>query len=439
MLQDILPKHSESELRALKKNVDDYGVLENGVYWVDEEGNQWILDGAHRKKFSGGEMDWKFCGINPEDEEDALALGLALNIAKRNLSPEQLRELWDYLRARKTVQRLTAFKLRAQGKTQTETGALVGVPRQTLSDWERNINNAEIGNAYIPEPPDLRVSIPKSEYEKIYIKHIEGETQENIAADYKVSQPTISNIISKERSRLSAKPSKEDEEQGGELGLFEGLKYPPKPWDVWSYAKDKQYGLEHPGNIPAGIVFNLLYFYTEPGDLIVDPMAGGGVVGDVCAITNRQCLMYDLDPKRPDIKKNNLLKGWPREDEDADLVFLDPPYYKKLEKDYGSESISALPREEYLEFFGDLARDIRERGAKRVALLMSDYTDDENSSRHIFIWHYVREFEEAGWITERHIMAPLPTQQVHPDFVEKFRKSKKLARLGRSLVIFRRK
>lgn len=440
-LQDILPKHSASELQVLKKNIEDYRVLENGVYWVDKEGNQWILDGVHRKEFSGGKMEWKFCGIPPENSEEAEALGLALNIAKRNLSPEQLKELWNYLGARETIQKLTALKLRAQGLTQAEAGVLVGLPQQTLSDWEQNVSNTEIGNAYIdklPEPPDLRVSIPKAKYEGIYVRHLKGETQEQIAADYKVSRPTISNIISKERSRLSAKPNKEEKNEGGELALFEGLKYPPKPWDVWNYSKDKQYGLDHPGNIPAGMIFNLLYFYTEPSNFVVDPMAGGGVVGDVCAVTNRRYMMYDIKPTRPDIHKNDLTEKWPLGADNADLVFLDPPYYKKLEEEYGPESISALNREDYLAFFGKLAKMIWDSGAKRVALLMSDYTDDEDPNLHIFVWDYVKHFTAEKWIVERHIMAPLPTQQVHPDFVEKFRKSKKLARLGRSLVIFRR-
>lgn len=43
---------------------------------------------------------------------------------------------------------------------QEEAVAVVGVPRQTLSDWEQNTNNTEIGNASIP---DCRVSIPTVE------------------------------------------------------------------------------------------------------------------------------------------------------------------------------------------------------------------------------------------------------------------------------------
>lgn len=235
------------------------------------------------------------------------------------------------------------------------------------------------------------------------------------------------------RKRLTENPP----EDSDELTLFKHLEYPPKPWDVWNYKRDKLYGVEYPGSIPAGIVFNTIYFYTEPRNLVVDPMAGGGVVGDVCKVTKRECLMFDIQPSRDDITQHDLNNGFPVKD--ADLVFLDPPYYKKKEKDYGEKSISSLDRKEYLLFFDKLAHDIHNSRAKKIAFLMSDYTDDEEVSKHIFIWEYVKMFEAAGWIPIRHIMAPIATTAIHPDFVVKFRKSKKLGRLGRSLVIFRRK
>jgi len=225
----------------------------------------------------------------------------------------------------------------------------------------------------------------------------------------------------------------DDEAMMGRLG------YPPRPYDVWNFPDlDDRFGRPCPGNIPAGLVFNLLYFFTSRGSLVVDPTAGGGVVGDVCNAMGRKCLMYDLEPIRPDVERHDLRHGWPGDAGKADLVFLDPPYYKKLEADYGPGSISSLDRDGYLEFFGKLAEDVYDSGAARVALLMSDYTDDEDPRGSIFIWHYVTLFESAGWVSERHIMAPLSTEQIHPDFIVKFRETRRLGRLGRSLVVFGR-
>jgi len=91
-----------------------------------------------------------------------------------------------------------------------------------------------------------------------------------------------------------------------DLELMEDCGYQPDVYDIWTFnGLDKRYGQPHPGNIPAGILFNTLYYWTEQGDLIIDPMAGGGVTIDVCKAMRRRCVAYDIDPKRQDIKKQN--------------------------------------------------------------------------------------------------------------------------------------
>lgn len=222
-----------------------------------------------------------------------------------------------------------------------------------------------------------------------------------------------------------------------------GLECNPRPYDVWNFAECCDLmGYKYKGRIPGQIVLQLLYFFTEQDDLVIDPMAGSGTIVDACLLMKRRCFAFDNSPesyeKRVDIREGEALETIQSLKRKPDLVFLDPPYFKKLEDEYGSDSISSLSRDDYLAFFSELAGKTYASGAKRVALLMSDYTDDEDPNLHIFIWDYVERFIAEKWVVERHIMAPLPTQQVHPDFVEKFRKSKKLARLGRSLVIFRR-
>lgn len=126
-----------------------------------------------------------------------------------------------------------------------------------------------------------------------------------------------------------------------------GLLYdtnPIRPYSVWNFQLDARFGEEYPGQIPAGIVFNTLYFFTKPGDIVVDPMAGGGVVGDVCKQFDRKCSMYDINPIRPDIQKWDVVsQGFPRV-ESADLVFWDPPYYKKKEKEWTRVYISSCSK-----------------------------------------------------------------------------------------------
>lgn len=215
-LQDeVLPKHSKHELSALKDNIELYGVLENGVYWVDDEGNQWVLDGVQRKKYSDNNMKWEcFTG----SEAEALAQGTALGVLHRNLSAERMKELQKNLIKNKEVQKLTALTLRSKGKTQEEVAAVVGVARNTLSLWENeNRSNVKTDIASIPEVKDLRVSIPKSQHQVIYERRQAGETQNEIAASYNISQRRISQIEKKHEKELEREQAKKERYETGEV------------------------------------------------------------------------------------------------------------------------------------------------------------------------------------------------------------------------------
>jgi len=82
---------------------------------------------------------------------DALVLGLTLNIARRHLSIEQIREIQQSMTKDKELRKKLAFELRKRGKTQAEAAAIVGVHPRTVDEWESNF---KIENACIP---DLRV------------------------------------------------------------------------------------------------------------------------------------------------------------------------------------------------------------------------------------------------------------------------------------------
>lgn len=80
---------------------------------------------------------------------------------------------------------------------------------------------------------------------------------------------------------------------------------------------------------------NLLYYFTEEEDLVVDPMAGSGVTIDACLIMNRKCRAYDNNPdaldERPDILRNDITRGFPKQvrSKKQDLVVFDPPIIRR--------------------------------------------------------------------------------------------------------------
>lgn len=217
-----------------------------------------------------------------------------------------------------------------------------------------------------------------------------------------------------------------------------------KPYDVWNFSGCHDLmGDKHPGRIPGELVCHVLYFYTKPGDLVIDPMAGSGTTLDACLLMGRKARGYDIDEhhNRIDIEKHNLSEGWPSTAAKARMIFWDPPYFDKMDNGYVDGSISGLEPDAYLKWLSNSFKGLAEMAKSGVVLafLMSDW-DPENAKKHgdsegIFLWDYVRELQKAGWKIKRQIQVPLSTQQVHPDIVNKFRESRRLARLGRYLLI----
>src|SRR2546425_6177933 len=79
------------------------------------------------------------------------------------------------------------------------------------------------------------------------------------------------------------------------------------------------------GVTPAGCVANLVRRYTGPGELVVDPMAGSGTIGDVARALGRRAVSFDLAPRRPHILRADA-RSWPLSAQTAALAVIDSPY-----------------------------------------------------------------------------------------------------------------
>jgi len=109
----------------------------------------------------------------------------------------------------------------------------------------------------------------------------------------------------------------------------------------WQFSEnDPRFGIPHPGRIPGQIPANVIYYFTKPGDLVVDPMAGGGSTLDAAAYLERRALGFDVVPKRPDIECWDISKGFPAEAQGCDLIFMDPPYWNMIDEGYSDASSS---------------------------------------------------------------------------------------------------
>ncbi|WP_152052150.1 ParB/RepB/Spo0J family partition protein [Tautonia marina] len=216
----------------------------------------------------------------------------------------------------------------------------------------------------------------------------------------------------------------------------------PTPYDVWAFRRDPAYGIPHPGSIPAGIVSHTLHYFTEPGALVVDPMAGGGTTLDVCEAMGRRCLAYDLDPARPEIRQLDVRHGFPLETRECDLVFCDPPYHTMLAEPYAAFGVEPEPLTGWVAFLNTLATSAFAtlRPGGHIALLLANQTEKDLPAGVGYIDHGFLGYAAltgAGFVPIRRISCPMDGAYL-PQHVERARRDGRLLGQVRDLLVMRK-
>lgn len=119
-------------------------------------------------------------------------------------------------------------------------------------------------------------------------------------------------------------------------------------WDYprQSYGKTPKGNNKYAGVTPAFIIWNMIRRYTEPGDLVLDPMCGSGTTLDVCKEEGRNAICYDIAPPpyRPDVQQNDA-RHIPLPDNHVDMIFVDSPYGDNIRYNDHPDNIGLISSE----------------------------------------------------------------------------------------------
>lgn len=148
----------------------------------------------------------------------------------------------------------------------------------------------------------------------------------------------------------------------------------------WDFPK-QSYGLtpkgdnKYAGVTPALIIYNMIWRYTNPGDLVVDPMCGSGTTIDVCKEEKRRAIGYDIHSTRDDIIQNDA-RHIPLDDSSVDMVFIDSPYGDNIKYNDEQNNIGNISAESE-EFYDELEKVMKEchrilRDDKTLGWLIGD-------------------------------------------------------------------
>jgi len=213
---DLVPPLSSVEFQILKADIEANKIRVPVV--IDEDDN--ILDGHHRYQCDNDPPTVVISGLS---ELEKKAFVIKANVARRNLSPDQKKEL-----AR--VQKKLCLELKNADKkyTQKELAVMLGVSQQTVCEWlkpadrptnlTRSTNSGTTSNrdgngkpGRVSNPnTDSRVKVNPKRKPEIADRVQSGESQAQVAADFGISQQAVSRIAREEQKKAEIIQQREE-------------------------------------------------------------------------------------------------------------------------------------------------------------------------------------------------------------------------------------
>ena len=296
----------------------------------------------------------------------------------------------------------------ANGERVGELQELLGVSRDSIERWTKDARQAE----------------QAEQRAKAWDLWLDCLSQRQIAEQIGIAHVTVGDWVGRIAADAENLPPPDSRQH----------------FDIWQFQNaEKDAGSQsYFGALPPQAVENLLWFYTEPGQIVVDPFSGSGTTIDVAKTMGRRIWASDIRgdhyaPHLP-IHKHDILGGWPKDAPRlADLVLLDPPYWKQASGRY-SDNQNELAEMDLEPFYGAWKSvvNICQKHARRIAYIISP-TQMEDGSVVDHATDMLAAFGE--WQVERRIIVPYQTQQATGQQVTWARDNRRMLKLYRDLVV----
>ena len=406
--EDLYPR-IEADVITIQRYAENLEVLPP----IEVNQNNILIDGFHRltahKKAEAEEI--KVIITETETENQLFALAIQRNSNHGLQMNEQ-------------DKKKVAIRLYEAGG-----GLSKEIIAKTLSVSTRMINN------YLT---DIDKTLREERKQKIFDMYMSCSTQEEIAEAIGFHKDTVSEEVSRisETFLNSDKVAKEFLDEDFDIPIY----------NIWTFAK-KTNKTNHFGNSEQRILENLLYLYTEPFDIVLDPFAGGGSTIDICKKRLRRYYVSDLNPiieREKEIRKLDICKELPTLNKrwsDITLTYLDPPYWKQAEGQYSkdAEDLANMSLEDFSKNIISVVNKIADKQSKGIIALLIQPTQwkSENKNYTDHVTDLVKNINQKKLILENRVSCPYSTQQYNPQQVEWAKTNKKLLVLTRELIIWR--
>lgn len=406
--EDLYPrlKHSQEKAQEYAENLEQLPPIE-----VNQHNE--LIDGFHRwtaHKLKGAE-EINATVIETKSDMELLALAIERN-AKHGFQMSQ------------ADKRRMAIKL--YGMKEYDKPSLVkllSVDMRTVQSWTSDLDQAE--------REERRQKI-LSMYLRCYTAEEIGEA---VGLELKTAQREIEGLLVNNED-LRKSPKVTFSEEGFQTPLY----------NVWAFGK-KTNETSHFGNTEARIVDNLLYLYTQPLDIVIDPFGGGGATLGLCEKRLRRCWISDRKPKpglEGDLRTLDICEQLPplhKRWSEVTLTYLDPPYWRQAAGQYSVDDadLANMPLDQFTDQMVSVIRRIGEKQSHGAIAMIIQPTqwkaDEKRFTDHIFdIVSGVSKSKKLR--VANRVQCPYQTEQCTPQMVEWAKENKQLLVLSRELVIW---
>ena len=221
-------------------------------------------------------------------------------------------------------------------------------------------------------------------------------------------------------------------------------------YNVWKQ-QTKSEGSSHFGNSETTWVDRLLYLYTDPFDIVVDPFAGGGSTLDVCRKRFRRCWLSDrkpieerakeirqldvLDDGKTDFRLPDLRKRW----KDVRLVYLDPPYWWQAKGHYSDDptDLANMPLEQFTSSLAGIIGGFAKKLSAGAHIALIIQPTQWNAPERQFTDHVGDMLRAVKLPVDMRFSVPYESQQYNAQTVEWAKANKRCLVLTREIVEWR--
>lgn len=412
VFRDDLYPRIDTSATTVQKYAEDLDVLPP----IETNQHKELIDGWHRwtaHKKRGAET---IRVVVTETKSDAHFLELAI---ERNAAHGLQLSQADKKAMAQRIYNATPEKERKGKKEQL--AKILSVSERVVHDWLSRIDKDA------KEARDRR----------IFDRWLACWTQEEIAEEEGVSVQPVKTVVD-EIADLQKHP-KSDRARAEHATDFD-----PPLYNIWKQ-QEKSAGSSHFGNSEARWLDNLLYLYTQPFDVVLDPFAGGGSTLDLCKKRLRRYFVSDRKPiveREKEIRKHDLTDGLPPLHKqlwkDVRLVYLDPPYWKQAEGQYSKDAsdLANMPLDKFNESLSGIIGSIAKKLTDAYIALIIQPTQWKSPNRE-FVDHVGDMLRLVKLPVELRISVPYESQQCTAQMVEWAKENKRVLVLTRELVIWR--